>query len=469
MPQGQAWWWEQLHPDDQEGDKFDVEEAVGSGRSIVREYRVRHKDGRWLDVEDRAMLLRDDAGKPVKMVGCTVDVTERKRAEEALRQKVEEIRTLLDTLPIGAFIAHDPECHRITGNRAAHDLLGIPPDHNLSKTAPASEQPTHFRVCRNGVEIPAEQLPVQRAARGEQIRNEEVDDIFDDGTVLHTLMSAAPLLDEQGRCRGAVASVLDVTELKQIEQLLRDSEERYRATVEHAAVGVGNCAPDGRFVYANRKYCEIVGYSLEELLEKTWQELTGDRTRTSGGRRRRVQLSHGQAGGPRRSRELPGRPGFSHLPDWLTAPAVMSSGRSELPRSGEGSLPKTDCISIPPSPYCNSTRRRSPVRTRPRCRTSSAVRPSTVRRPSAAGRGGGRGPRRTGTCRPPPGGRGPRQPRPWPQLAPHSTDRAAIRHGIDSPPLLCDHDVRVRVHREDARMHRVPMAAANRPRRRPSS
>lgn len=109
MPQGQAWWWEQLHPDDQEGDKFDVEEAVGSGRSIVREYRVRHKDGRWLDVEDRAMLLRDDAGKPVKMVGCTVDVTERKRAEEALRQKVEEIRTLLDTLPIGVFIAHDPE------------------------------------------------------------------------------------------------------------------------------------------------------------------------------------------------------------------------------------------------------------------------------------------------------------------------------------------------------------------------
>ncbi len=66
----------------------------------------------------------------------------------------------------------------------------------------------------------------------------------------------------------------DVTERRRQEKALRESEERNRATVEHAAVGVCNCTSDGQYVYANRAYCEIVGYELEELLQKRWQELT---------------------------------------------------------------------------------------------------------------------------------------------------------------------------------------------------
>jgi len=87
---------------------------------------------------------------------------------------------------------------------AAAHFLPRTPNPNLSKTAPAGAAPSHFRVCRNGVEIPTDQLPVQRAARGESVRDEEVEDVFEDGTVLHTLMSAAPLYDGQGRVRGAV-------------------------------------------------------------------------------------------------------------------------------------------------------------------------------------------------------------------------------------------------------------------------
>ncbi|MFO0796660.1 MAG: ATP-binding protein [Gemmataceae bacterium] len=147
-------------------------------------------------------------------------------------QTAAELRTLMDLLPVGVFIAHDPACRRITGNRAANAILRMPGAANLSKTAPPLERPTHFRPSRDGVEIPPPELPVQRAARGEVVRNEEVDQVFDDGVVVHTLISALPLLDATGTARGAVASITDITAQKRTEEALRASEEKYRTLFE---------------------------------------------------------------------------------------------------------------------------------------------------------------------------------------------------------------------------------------------
>jgi PAS domain S-box-containing protein len=177
--------------------------------------------GRWFDV----YAFRVGPPEARRVAILFSDITLRKRTEEALRQKVEELQTLMDTLPIGVFVAHDPECRTITGNAAALAMFRSRRA-NLSKSAPEGERPVHFRVMQNGIEIPAENLPVQRAARGEPVQNEELDDVFDDGTVLHTLMSAAPLRDADGRVRGAVASVLDVTQRKHAENALRDADRR---------------------------------------------------------------------------------------------------------------------------------------------------------------------------------------------------------------------------------------------------
>jgi PAS domain S-box-containing protein len=163
----------------------------------------------------------DASGRAVEVQASGIDITDRKQAEEALRRHSVETQTLLETLPIGVLFAHDPECRRITGNPAAYKMTRTLFDGNVSKSAPSGEQPTHFRICRQGVEIPVEQLPVQRAARGEMVHDEEFELVFDDNSVVNFLMSCAALKDESGDTRGVVASMLDVTDRKRMERSLK--------------------------------------------------------------------------------------------------------------------------------------------------------------------------------------------------------------------------------------------------------
>jgi signal transduction histidine kinase len=91
-------------------------------------------------------------------------------------------------------------------------------------------------VLQDGLPIAPHELPIQRAARGETVSGQAVDLKFDDGTTLHVLVSAHPLYEPTGVPRGAVACILDVTDLKVVEKTLRHHDRRkdeFLATLAH--------------------------------------------------------------------------------------------------------------------------------------------------------------------------------------------------------------------------------------------
>ncbi len=130
----------------------------------------------------------------------------------------------MDATPTAVFIARDAKCLSMSGNRAAYALLRRQSEKNLSKSAP--DGPMNFRTMRDGVEIPPSELPLQKAASsGEPVRNYAFDLVFDDGVTLNVMCDAVPLLDEEGRSRGGVGVLTDVTELKRAEERLRQAQK----------------------------------------------------------------------------------------------------------------------------------------------------------------------------------------------------------------------------------------------------
>ena len=84
--------------------------------------------------------------------------------------------------------------------------------------------------------------------------------------------SGVPVFNEEGILAGYRGIDRNITQRRRVEEALKESEERFRATFEQAAVGVAHIRPDGRFLLVNRKFCDIVGYTREELLKKHFRK-----------------------------------------------------------------------------------------------------------------------------------------------------------------------------------------------------
>jgi PAS domain S-box-containing protein len=217
--------------------------------------------------------IRDTNDQVVGAVEVAYDITAQAHAEEALREGKEreraraaELAAVLDAVPTPVFIAYDPACVHITGNRAADEMLRNPRGGEASLGAPEEVRPRHFKAVVGGRELPIEELPAQRAARGERVRDFEFSFIFDDGTVRHMVGNGVPLRDKEGRPWGSVLVLTDITERKQAEEVLRESEERFRALFEGNTDGMLVADPQNKvFVMGNPAICRMLGCRPEEI------------------------------------------------------------------------------------------------------------------------------------------------------------------------------------------------------------
>ena len=108
----------------------------------------------------------------------------------------------------------------------------------------------------------------------EEFRDLEYERPSRDGQMRWVSVSGRPIFDEQGRFRGYRGVGQDITTRKLAEKALRTSEARFRATFEHAAVGMALRSLDGRWLDVNQKLCDILGYTREELVGRTSVEIT---------------------------------------------------------------------------------------------------------------------------------------------------------------------------------------------------
>src|SRR5215203_1074821 len=238
--------------------------AIREGREckvLLRNYK---KDGTLFWNELSISPMHDEEGNLANFLGVLDDVTERRRAEEALQISETRFRTIIEQSPLSIQIL-SPDGRTLQVNRAWETLWGVTLDDVAGYNLLEDQQ-----LAAKGI------MPyIQRGFAGEPTSIPPI--IYDPDETLPGLTSheepkrwvkafIQPIKDEAGTVREVVLMHEDITERKQAEEELRESEERFRGTFEQAAVGIAHVGTDGLWLRVNRRLCDIVGYEKEELL-----------------------------------------------------------------------------------------------------------------------------------------------------------------------------------------------------------
>jgi PAS domain S-box-containing protein len=198
-------------------------------------------------------------------------------ANRKLQESETRLAQFLDAVPVGV-VVYGPDLRPRYFNRESKRLLtnpdgSIAPDLTLRRRLPEAMAYFSFRVRGTGEDYPLEQMPMVRALRGESAFLDDIE--FDRGDRRIPVESwGSPLFDPDGNITGAVVAFQDISDRIEKEAILQESEERFRVTFEQAAVGIAHVSTEGRFLRLNQQFCEIVGYSREEMIALTYQELT---------------------------------------------------------------------------------------------------------------------------------------------------------------------------------------------------
>jgi len=201
-----------------------------------------------------------------KVIQCNIrDITDRCREEEKLRETNEYLENLFNYANAPIIVWYPSlVIHRF--NHAFERLSGY-------HTAEIRGKSIDVLFTKEKIESSLDLI--RRATSGGNWETVEIEIQRKDGDSRVLLWNSANILHKDGTTVIAtIAQGQDITERKRTEEAMRESEEQLHATFEQAAVGIAQVAPDGHFLRFNQKLCDIVGYTREELLTKTFQEIT---------------------------------------------------------------------------------------------------------------------------------------------------------------------------------------------------
>lgn len=248
-----------FHPEDQARVGALVQRSIEQGLPIEFEARLVRGPEDVRIVAALGQVRKDAAGKPLKLYGTLQDVTERSRAEEALRASEQRFRSLSTQAPV-MMVAFNGDGRIREVSSYWLKTLGYTREEVLGQEGWRFITPASAARLKEEIE--------RNVAAGELVhRNVPLQAVRKDGTVLDILMTSVFEVDEQGRPLGAIAVSIDVTDIKRAEEAVRESEARYRALVEHAPEGILVMDVEtGLFVDLNPNAEKMFGFTREKLL-----------------------------------------------------------------------------------------------------------------------------------------------------------------------------------------------------------
>jgi PAS domain S-box-containing protein len=246
-----------IHPDDRERTWNKVSEALAHGESYYDEFRIIRSDGKVLWLSSKGRVIRSPDGQPERMIGVNIDITERKLAEDSAQQSEGKNRAILQAIPDLMFLQSRDGTYLDYHCKRESDLI-LPPEKFMGKKM---EEVLPPRLAKDLSVV------FERAAETGEPQSYEYELMMDQN---RRWFEARVVTNN-----GTILSVVrDITERKQAEIELRESEERFgkafRANPQPMSL---TRVADGLYLDVNDSFLEVSGYTREEVIGHTSLEL----------------------------------------------------------------------------------------------------------------------------------------------------------------------------------------------------
>ena len=223
----------------------------------IMDHEIITRDGTRRVLEMSASLMRNSSGQPIGFRGIVRDITERKQAEEALRQSEERYKTLFDR-NLSCVFLHDLEGRFVDANDAALNLLGYTraeiPFLDFYSFIGEDQLPTAFKNLEEILQTGHQKTPTQFKLKRK------------DGRYVWVVTEAS-LIYRDGSPYAVQGIARDITDQRQAEEALRKSEERYRSLFEQSRDAIYITSKKGNLVYINQSFLGLFGYTREEITD----------------------------------------------------------------------------------------------------------------------------------------------------------------------------------------------------------
>ena len=266
-----------IHPEDRTKANTLIRSCFEQGGELSGEFRTLWPDGTTHWFELRGLIEKDGRGRSTRHYGIIADITDRKHREQERDNLMQEIdrerarsQAIIEALPVGLFLA-DAQGKLLLVNDVAYDVCGG----EVYFASDASDySPYKCWWTDTGEKLASEDFPLIRSLKGETCKNAAIDFERLNGTMSSQLISSAPIVTSDGRIDGSIAIAQDITERMRERKALSDSEARFRKLFYDSpdAMVILN-REDGCRVDINGKYQELVGYSREKIVGRTFGDL----------------------------------------------------------------------------------------------------------------------------------------------------------------------------------------------------